>query len=236
MMRLLFVFVFLLGLVSCGEEKKSTEIELKCGPKASLAFYETMYLSDPEIADKWTAADKLSKEIFDPENKTKKSLSDLIKPDGAFGTVKPDDKKLVDEILNRKKIISVFDGIGIKFMWSKLNKISQKGEMGYFLHACKIPASGKADVEGKHIQTASTVYNGENGKVTISLNMTSEGSNKWYNMTSNNVGKAIAITMDDIVYSTLQILGPVNGGNIEIDAGFSTDTGEAEKLACRLNK
>ena len=41
-------------------------------------------------------------------------------------------------------------------MWSELDKISQKGEMGYFLHACKIPASGKADVGGKHIKSAST--------------------------------------------------------------------------------
>ena len=142
----------MLGLVSCGEDKKSTDIELKCGPKASLAFYETMYLSDPEIADKWTAADKLSKESFEPENKTKKSLSDLIKPGGlSIGVVKPDDKKLVDEILNRKEIISDFNGIGIKFMWSELDKISQKGDMGYFLHAIKIPASGKPEIRSEDI-------------------------------------------------------------------------------------
>ena len=64
--RILFFFGFLLGFISCGEDKKSTDIELKCGPKASLAFYETRYLSDPEIGEKWAAADKLSKEKFDP--------------------------------------------------------------------------------------------------------------------------------------------------------------------------
>ena len=38
-----------------------------------------------------------------PENKKKKSLSALIKPGGlSIGAVKPDDKKLVDEILSRK--------------------------------------------------------------------------------------------------------------------------------------
>ena len=72
--------------------------------------------------------------------------------------------------------------------------------------------------------------------MTVNLTMTSEGSNKWFTMTSNNVGKAIAITMDDIVYSATQVNGPINGGYIEIDARFSTDTDEAEKLVCRLNK
>ena len=190
----------------------------------------------PNSQKTYKISNYLSIKMF-AQNKKKKSLSALIKPGGlSIGAVKPDDKKLVDEILNRKEIISVFDGIGIKFMWSELDKISQKGEMGYFLHACKIPPSGKADVGGKHIKTASTGYNSEDGKVTVNLTMTYEGSDRWYNMTSNNVGKAIAITMDDIVYSAPQVNGPINGGNIEIDAGFSTDTDEAEKLVCRLNK
>ena len=59
--------------------------------------------------------------------------------------------------------------------------------------------------------------NSEDGKVTVNLTMTSEGSNKWSTMTSNNnVGKAIAITMDDIVYSAPQVNGPISGGNTEI--------------------
>jgi len=228
--------VFLLGLVSCEEGEKPTQIELKCGPKASLAFYETMYLSDPEIADKWTAADNLSKESFDPENKTKKSLSDLIKPGGlSIGVVKPDDKKLVDEILNRKKIISVFDGVGIKFMWSELDKISQKGDMGYFLHAIKIPTSGKPEIGGEDIEKASSGYDKLFGKFTVELKLTANGSNKFASMTSNNIGRAIAICIDGIIYSAPQVNSPINGGYTQIAGKFFTKN-EAELLACRLNK
>ncbi|MDG1842547.1 MAG: hypothetical protein P8I93_09395 [Crocinitomicaceae bacterium] len=138
----------------------------------------------------------------------------------------------MDEILSRKEIISVFDGIGIKFMWSELDKISQKGEMGYFLHACKIPPSGKADVGGKHIKTASTGFNSKDGEVTVDLTMTSEGSNKWHTMTSNNVGKAIAITMDDIVLSAPKVNGTISGGNTQISGRFTFD--EANDIAYLL--
>ena len=92
-----------------GVQDEATVAE-KLQSTANLQFFETMYLSDPEIADKWADADKLSKENFSPENKKKKSLSALIKPGGlSIGAVKPDDKKLVDEILSRTEIISVIN-------------------------------------------------------------------------------------------------------------------------------
>jgi len=201
---------------------------------ANLQFFETMMIS--EMADKWNEANGLSKLSVDTasNNRANKSLSQLIKPGGlSVGVVKPNDKGLVDDILKRKDVQAVFDDLNIKFMWSELEEISQKGDMGYSLHACKIPVSGKANVGGKHIKNATTGYNQNDGKVTVNLTMTSEGSNKWSKMTSDNVGRAIAITMDNVVYSAPQVNGAITGGNTEISGRFTVE--EAKDLAGLLN-
>jgi SecD/SecF fusion protein len=166
-----------------------------------------------------------------------KGLGDLVKGnanDFAVGTAKIADKIKADELLKRADILELFPE-DLKFMWSaEPEKMDDKSkEMGYRLYACKVPQSGKADVGGKDILKASTGYDSQNGDITVDLQMTNEGADKWAKMTAENVGKFIAITMDDVVYSAPRVNQAINGGNTQISGNFSVE--EAKDLAGLLN-
>jgi len=171
------------------------------------------------------------------QSTNQKGLGDLIKGnanDFAVGSAKVTDKIKADELLKRADILALFPE-DLKFMWSaEPEKMDDKSkEMGYRLYACKIPQSGKADVGGKDILKASTGYDSQNGDITVDLQMTNEGSDKWAKMTAENVGKFIAITMDDVVYSAPRVNQAINGGNTQISGSFSVE--EAKDLAGLLN-
>jgi SecD/SecF fusion protein len=178
---------------------------------------------------------KKEEKISAPTNQ--KGLGDLVTAnanDFAVGSVKTADKGKVDELLRRADILELFPD-DLKFMWSaEPEKLDDKAkEKSYRLYACKIPESGKADVGGKDILKASTGFDSQNGDITVDLQMTSEGADKWSKMTAENVGKFIAITMDDVVYSAPRVNQAINGGNTQISGNFSVE--EAKDLAGLLN-
>jgi SecD/SecF fusion protein len=180
---------------------------------------------------------KEKKEEKVAQSTNQKGLGDLIKGnanDFAVGTAKIADKIKADELLRRSDILELFPE-DLKFMWSaEPEKMDDKSkEMGYRLYACKVPQSGKADVGGKDILKASTGYDSQNGDITVDLQMTNEGADKWAKMTAENVGKFIAITMDDVVYSAPRVNQAINGGNTQISGNFSVE--EAKDLAGLLN-
>src|SRR5438045_7002981 len=61
------------------------------------------------------------------------------------------------------------------------------------------------------------------------MQMTPSGSRTWAKLTTDNVNKPIAITLDDIVYSAPNVNGPIEGGNSEIAGNFTVE--QAQDLA-----
>ncbi len=151
-----------------------------------------------------------------------------------IGNVRLEDKEKVTKILARKDVMALFPD-DLKFMWSaEPEKIAQNSkEEAYNLYAVKIPASGKADVGGKDIKVASKSLDQASGAITVDLSMTIEGSDRWAEMTTQNTGKFVAITMDDVVYSAPRVNEPITGGNTQISGSFSIQ--EAQDLAGLLN-
>lgn len=169
-------------------------------------------------------------------NSKVKGLMDYVQPVGEFaiGSVLSLNKGKVDEILNRSDIISSFP-TNVKFMWSaepeEINKKTK--QQGYLLYACRVPDNGKAKVYGQHISSASTGYDQRDGKITVDLTMTPEGTEEWGQMTTENKDRIIAITMDNVVYSAPTVINPITTGNTQISGSFSFE--EAEALAGLLN-
>ncbi len=151
-----------------------------------------------------------------------------------IGNVRLEDKEKVTKILARKDVMALFPD-DLKFMWSaEPEKVAQNSkEEAYNLYAVKIPASGKADVGGKDIKVASKSLDQASGAITVDLSMTVEGSDRWAEMTTQNTGKFVAITMDDVVYSAPRVNEPITGGNTQISGSFSIQ--EAQDLAGLLN-
>ena len=165
-----------------------------------------------------------------------KGLGDYVSAVGdyAMGYVAPENKSAVDAMLKRRDVMAAFPE-DLKFMWSAdMERVDMTSkERAFMLYAVRIPESGKAKVGGKDIKMASTGYDQSSGKITVDLSMTAEGSDKWAVMTSDNVNRIVAITMDDVVYSAPRVINPITGGNTQISGSFTID--DAKDLAGLLN-
>ena len=63
----------------------------------------------------------------------------------------------------------------------------------------------------------------------VSMKMNTEGAQKWAKITGDNVGKSIAIVLDNMVYSAPNINEPITGGSSQISGNFTLQ--EAQDLA-----
>jgi SecD/SecF fusion protein len=97
------------------------------------------------------------------------------------------------------------------------------------VYGLKMPeGSEKARLEGDGVQQASQDYD-DRGRPAIKMAMTKQGERIWSDMTTENVGKPIAIVLDDIVYSAPNVINPITSGTSEISGNFSVE--EAQDLA-----
>jgi preprotein translocase subunit SecD len=64
------------------------------------------------------------------------------------------------------------------------------------------------------------------GTITVDVTMSVDGADKWGQMTTENAGKFVAITMDDLVYSAPRVNEPILGGNTQISGNFTKEDAE----------
>jgi len=108
---------------------------------------------------------------------------------------------------------------------------NEKGVKNDFLpfYALKtVEGSDKAKLEGDGVQTATQDYD-DRARPAIKMAMTKQGERTWGQMTTDNVGKPIAIVLDNIVYSAPNVINPITGGTSEISGNFTIE--EAQDLA-----
>lgn len=122
------------------------------------------------------------------------------------------------------------------FMWEAKEMMDEnKVETGLIrLHAIKVPANG-AEVNGEDIDRAGYSTNPQDpSEVRVTMSMTQIGTEKWAEMTGRNIGKQIAITMDNMVYSAPVVQGKMTDGYSEI-TGPTIDLKEGAELSGLLN-
>ena len=124
----------------------------------------------------------------------------------------------------------------LKLLWAaKSDGPIYQGEKGeqFRLYAIKVTdPSGRAPLEGDVITSASDGYD-QLGKPDVSMQMNAEGTRIWADLTRKNVDKAIAIVLDDVVYSAPNVNGEINGGNSQITGNFTIE--DTKDLANTLN-
>lgn len=116
----------------------------------------------------------------------------------------------------------------VKFLFGMPEK-NADGKVQDFvaLYAIKtIPGSEKAKLEGENITDAFQDFNPVTNQVTVNMTMSKQGEKIWAKMTGDNVGRAIAIVLDDIVYSAPNVNEPITGGNSQISGSFSVQEGQ----------
>lgn len=98
----------------------------------------------------------------------------------------------------------------------------------FAVYAIKTLPNGTAKLEGDHVKSARQDYD-QSGKPAISMTMDAEGTRIWAKMTADNVGKPIAIVLDNYVYSAPNVINPIPSGNSQISGNFTVQ--EATDLA-----
>ncbi|MDE7149957.1 MAG: protein translocase subunit SecD, partial [Bacteroidales bacterium] len=137
------------------------------------------------------------------------------------GYAQAKDMKRVDQLLELCK--KQFPR-NAKFVWSV--KPIQPNTDIYALIALKVTTrDGRSPLGGDAITDARQDYD-QTGGVEISMSMNTEGARIWKNMTGNNVGRSIAIVMDNAAYSWPTVNGEIPGGRSSITGGFTVEEGK----------
>ena len=103
----------------------------------------------------------------------------------------------------------------------------------FALYALKITEpNGRAPLEGDVITNGKDDFD-QMGHPSVSMQMNSDGARRWSQITKQNIGKAVAIVLDDAVYSAPRILTQIDGGNSQITGNFTIE--DTKDLANTLN-
>ena len=139
------------------------------------------------------------------------------------------DTAKVNRLLKMNQVKALFPR-EVKFLWSQNPYKYDDTNTLYELHAIKITTrDGRAPLTGDVVTAArpSTGVTGSDIKVDMTMN--GEGSKTWQRMTRDNIGRCIAVVLDDYVRSNPRVQNEIAGGNTEITGDFTLE--EAEDLA-----
>ena len=112
----------------------------------------------------------------------------------------------------------------VKLLWGAKPADGLSVKNVYELYALKITQSnGHAPLEGDVITDAKDEFDQTYGRPSVSMSMNSDGARRWAELTKANVGKAIAIVLDGVVYSAPRVNGEISGGNSQITGNFTIE-------------
>lgn len=144
----------------------------------------------------------------------------------SVGSVKLSDTAVVNKILN-SKIAQSLRPANIKytqFMWGYKPEATDTESL--VLYAIRGNINQKAPVDGA-VETANISYD-ELGRVVVDMQMDSKGAKEWKTLTEKNVGKPVAVTLDNRVYTAPNVVNAIPNGRTQISGNFSQD--EAKEL------
>lgn len=118
----------------------------------------------------------------------------------------------------------------IRFAWCvKPNKSTMNGIELIDLVALKANRENKCSLGGEVVTEARQDYD-QNGRVEVSIQMNADGAREWKRLTGDNIGRQIAIVLDNYVYSYPVVNDEIPGGRSQISGGDMT-VEEAQDLA-----
>ena len=123
----------------------------------------------------------------------------------------------------------------LKLRWGAKAEDFGTGTHGdvFALYALKITEpNGRAPLEGDVITNAKDDFD-QMGHPSVSMEMNSDGARRWSQITKMNLQKAVAIVLDDVVYSAPRIQTQIDGGRSQITGNFTIE--DTKDLANTLN-
>jgi SecD/SecF fusion protein len=157
-------------------------------------------------------------------------------PGAVIGISQAKDTAKVNSYLNMPAIRKIFPS-NLRFAWDvkamkEDDKNTQKKKSKNFrLYALRgTGQSNSPALGGDAIADARPSYSQNGGSAAeVDMTMNPDGANVWAKLTSQNVGKCIAIVLDGYVYSAPRVIQEIKGGNTQITGDFTYN--EASDLA-----
>lgn len=104
-----------------------------------------------------------------------------------------------------------------KFEWGY--KPEAGDEQNLVLYAVNGNVNQKAPVDGA-VETANISYD-ELGRIVVDMQMDSKGAKDWAILTEKNVGRPVAVTLDNVVYTAPNVINKIPNGRTQISGNFT---------------
>jgi SecD/SecF fusion protein len=145
-------------------------------------------------------------------------------------TVRKSDMPKINAYLLNTRVKALLDANRISLKWT----VKPRTEVSdvYELIALKvnyIDGKPKPVLSGDVIQDASDNFSQYSRSADVSMTMKSEAAKVWARLTKDNIGRSVAIVLDDAVYSFPTVQTEISGGTSSITGNFTTE--QAKDLA-----
>ncbi len=136
------------------------------------------------------------------------------------------DTARVNNMLKNPQIQNIFPR-NLKLYWN-VKPLRGTDNLHELVAIRETTRDGSAPLTGEVITDARQDFSAT-GQVEINMSMNSEGARVWRRLTADNIGRSIAIVLDDYVYSFPTVQSEIAGGRSQISGQFSIQ--EAQDLA-----
>ena len=155
------------------------------------------------------------------------------------GYVSAADTAAVNAIL-RSPVAKTILPADLKLAWTVKPEKMQGGHEAFQLVALRT-VNGQPVLNGDVVTRATSEFDNLQGQI-VSMTMNDEGARNWSRITGQNIGKAIAIVLDDQVYSFPNVNSQIDGGRSQISGRFTVEEAgdlanvlESGKMVARVN-
>ena len=140
-----------------------------------------------------------------------------------------EDTMSINTILSNDKVRQLIPNT-IKFLWAvkPTEDTADPTDQVLELFVIKTSRGGKAPLTGEVITDARQDLD-QSARPSISMQMNSNGAKNWRRLTSTNIGRRVAIVLDNYVYSAPFVQNEIPNGNSQITGDFTIE--EAQDLA-----
>lgn len=209
--------------------KDKDKVKKMLSTSAKLQFWEVQ-----QIQEIYPYIDQLAKivplkadSIGVPKNTNLVNLLQLDKrTSSAIGNIKLSDTATINKIFNSTIAVKLRPANlkFTKFMWGYKPQTETPDNLEFY--AIRGNINGKAPVDGA-VDKANINYDNL-GRIVVDMQMDTEGARSWATLTEKNVGKPIAVTLDNIVYTAPNVNQKITGGRSQISGNFTQE--EAKDL------